>query len=433
MATLARATHAVKSNITQFLPGHVIRDAAAAVEHRYRDRKLGPVEAVLTLVLQLVSANASLAHARATAGGYAFTPSALCQARARLPLALLARVLDWLVEQAADATGGPRVLLIDAFNCYVPDAPGLRRQFHRPRQQRSRRGADYPQMRTLGVFDLRTGMLVAQHHFAADRHESPQLLHVLSAIARPGDIVVFDRGFVSYANLCLLRAAGMHVVARLARKLSARRGTHRTREARLGKGDVLVRWAKPERRPPGCPLTRTRWARLPGDLHLRQVTTSVRTGRCRRVMLITDLTDPLAHPASVVSDWYRRRWEVETDVRHLKQTMNLEFLRARTPGNVERELVLRAIAYNLVRLAMLRAAELRGITDPGRVSFADACRWLATSSSKTTGDAAAAVSLLRSLLINPKRTRTTRPRKLKYRGKNYGVLKARPASQRSVA
>src|SRR5829696_2259072 len=192
----------VKSNVTQFLPGHVIRDAAAAVGHEYRRRKLGPVESVLLLVLQLLSANAALAHARAL-GGYGFTVSALCQARARLPLASLRRVLDRLVARGRASRPGPRVVLVDAFNGYAPDTPGLRRRYRRPGQQRSRRRADYPQVRAVAVFDLASGMLLARHHFAADRHESPQLRHVLAAATRPGDVVVFDRGFVSYANLCL--------------------------------------------------------------------------------------------------------------------------------------------------------------------------------------------------------------------------------------
>jgi hypothetical protein len=423
MAMLARATREVKSNVTAFLPGHVIRDAAAAAGHAYRERKLGPVRTVLLLVLQLLSANASLAHARAL-GGYAFTPSALCQARGRLPLALLRRVLDWLIDQAGGG-GGPRVVLVDAFNCLAPDARPLRRRYGRPRQQRSGRGCDYPQVRTVAVFDLRTGVLLAQHHFRADRHESPVLRRV-PGVLRPGDVAVFDRGFVSYANLCLLRERGVHAVARLAAGLRARRGSRRTRVARLGKGDALVRWRKPARRPPGTPVGPCRWAALPATLSLRQLAVTARTGRSRRVTLVTDLIDPLAHPAAAVAAWYRRRWEVEADVRHLKRTMNLEFLRARTPANVERELLLRAIAYNLVRLAMLRSAEMRGIgDDPGRVSFADACRWLTVAN---------AIGVpLPALLVNPARRRTPRPRKLKYRGKNYGPLTNRPTRQKRVA
>lgn len=431
MATVARATQTVKSNLTQFLPERVIREAADAVGHDYRQRKLGPVQAVLLLVLQLLSANASLAHARGL-GGFTFSCSALCDARRRLPLALLQRVLDWLVRQivgdgdASGAAGPPRVVLIDAFNCLTPDTPGLRRRYGRPRQQRSGRGCDYPQVRTVGVFDLRTGVLLAQHHFRADRHESPALHHVLGVL-RTGDVVVFDRGFVSYANLCQIRAAGVHVIARLPTGLRARRGTRRTRVARLGKRDQLVRWRKPARRPPGAPLTPGQWAALPDELSLRQieVTATSRAGRSRRVTLITDLLDAKTHPAAKVAAWYRRRWEVETDVRHMKQTLNFEFLRARTPANIERELLLRAIAYNLVRMAMARSAAKRRIEDPGRVSFADATRWLLLS-------AATGVSL-QALIINPSRERTTRPRKLKYRGKNYGPLTTRPPRQKSVA
>lgn len=433
MAMLARAVRDVKSNVSQFLPDHVIRDAAAAVGHRYRDRKLGPVRTVLLLVLQLLSLNASLAHARAL-GGYAFGVSALAQARARLPVALLRRVLAWLVAQAAGAGGGPgpRVVLIDAFNCHAPDTPALRKRYRRPRQGKRSR-CDYPQVRTVAVFDLHTGLLLAQHHFGADRHESPQLPGLLDAalaagVAGPGDVVVFDRGFVSYANLCRLTAAGVHVVARLAKGLHARRGTGRTRVGRLGAGDTLVRWNKPAQRPPKGPTSAGEWAELPGELRLRQLTVTAAPGaghRSRRLTLVSSLTDAATHPAAVLAGWYRRRWEVETDVRHLKRTMNLEFLRTRTPANVERELLLRAIAYNLVRLAMLRAAELRGIDDPGRVSFADACRWLAVA-------AGVGVPLL-ALLVNPVRLRTARPRKVKYRGRNFRVLTTRPARQSRVA
>jgi hypothetical protein len=430
MATLARAAHLVKSNVSQFLPDHVVRDAATAVGHRFRDRKLGPVRTVLLLVLQVLSANASLAHARAL-GGYAFSVSALAQARSRLPVALLRRVLAWLVARAGGGPG-PRVVLLDAFNCYAPDAPALRRAYRRPRQGRRRR-CDYPQVRTAAVFDLASGLLLAQHHFPSDRHESPQLRHLLDAalascVVRPGDVVVFDRGFVSYANLCLLAARGVHVVARLAKGLRARRGTGRTRVMPLGKGDALVRWHKPARRPPKGPTGAGDWAALPGELRLRQLSVGHAPGagyRSRRLTLVSSLTDAAAHPAATVAAWYRRRWEVETDVRHLKRTMNLEFLRARTPANVERELLLRAIAYNLVRLAMRRAAGLREVDDPGRVSFADACRWL-------SAPAAAGAPLL-ALLVNPSRPRTARPRKVKYRGKNYRVLTTRPAPQSRVA
>jgi hypothetical protein len=421
MATVSRAVVRVKSNVTDFLPRHVIHDAADAVGHRYRDRKLGPVPTVLLLVLQLLSANASLAHARAI-GGYGFCVSALAQARTRLPIALLQRVLDWIIRQALPDAAGSRIVLIDAFNCLTPDTRELRRWYRRPRQQRS--GSDYPQVRTLGVFDLISGLLLAQHDFAADRHESPQLRCVLGYLRR-GDIVVLDRSFVSYANLCLLNERGVHVVARLASGLHARRDSRRTRQHRLGKRDALVRWQKPTRRSSGGP-GKIRWKSLPDALQLRELAVTATAGRCRRITLITDLTDPIAYPVSLLARWYRRRWEVETDIRHLKQTMNLEFFRTRTVKNVKREMLLRAIAYNLVRLAMLGSAKLQKLKDPTRVSFADALRWLTLQ--ETPGQES-----LARLLTHPDRLRTQRPRKVKYRGKNHRILKTQPPPQKRAA
>lgn len=426
MPMLARATQQVKSNVTRFLPQHVIREAADAAGHPYRDRKLGPVRTVLLLVLQMLAGNASLADARGI-GGRDFGISALSQARGRLPLALLQHVLQWLVTRGLGPGEAVRVVLIDAFNTLAPDTRPLRRKYRRPRQQRSR--CDYPQVRCVGVFDLTSGLLLAQHDFPADRHESPQLRHVLSAL-RPGDVAVFDRGFVSYANLCLLRARGVHVVARLARGLVAKRQTRRTRVKRLGKRDATVCWQKPATRPPGGP-SRADWAKLPDTLSLRELTVTNRSGRSRRVTLVTDLTDPKTRPASQLAQWYQRRWEVETDIRHLKSTMNLEFFRTRSVANVRRELLIRAIAYNLVRLAMLESAERKKLDDPSRVSFADALRWL-NETAPGVGPIDRLESLTR-LLTNPRRSRTSRPRKVKYRGKNYRVQATRPVPQKLIA
>lgn len=432
MATVSSALRHVNGNLKQLLPARVIRQAAQAAGHRWRQRKLGPVETVLVLVLQLLAGNVSLAEARAMAG-YAFSCAALAEARARLPVKLLENVLSWLIEQSArqlvaldpSDPKARRVIKLDAVNYYTPDTKPLARRYRRPGQKRCK--GDYPQLRTLSVFDLASGVLLAQHAFASDRHESPQLRRLLkSGMLRSGDIVIFDRGFVSYENLCLLTAHGVDVVARLAKGLIAKRTSRRRRTTRLGKGDALVQWDKPARRPTGS-TSPGRWRRLPQQLALRQVRISGKTSdgyRSRRLTIITSLRDEKTYRASQISDWYRRRWEIETDLRHLKSTLKLEFLRTKSLANIKRELLLRAIAYNLVRLAMLAAAKQRR-TQPQRISFADACRWLRLRQANH-------VQLLKLLTI-PQRQRRGRPRKLKYRGKNYRLLTTRPAPQRQVA
>lgn len=54
---------------------------------------------------------------------------------------------------------------------------------------------------------------------------------------------------------------------------------------------------------------------------------------------------------------YAKRWEVETDLRHLKHTLGMDVLRTKSLDGIHKELAMFAIVYNLVRLAMLEAAQ----------------------------------------------------------------------------
>lgn len=70
-----------------------------------------------------------------------------------------------------------------------------------------------------------------------------------------------------------------------------------------------------------------------------------------------------------------RRWDVETNIRHLKSTMRLDVLRCKTEPGVRKELAVFCLVYNLVRVAMLKAARRQDVP-VARVSFADAYHWL---------------------------------------------------------
>jgi DDE family transposase len=423
MAHLSRAVSYVNSALRSRLPTRLVERAVERSGYRFRRRTLGPAETLLLCLGMVLSADASLAAARVRAGG-AFSASALGRARARLSLLLLQVLNELIVARVLGSKPRPRVLLVDASNYYVPDTRALRRHYRHPRQKgrRGRRG-DYPQARVLSVLDLHSGLMLAQFDFACDRHESPMLRRVLE-VAAEGDTLVFDRGFVSFANFCLLRSRGVHFVARLASNLHAGRPGGRCRRrfvhaGRRGAGQVL--WDKPARRSQGT--SRRQWRKLPGQLALRQVTVRrPRGGRSAgKLVLITDLQTG----AKTIANWYRRRWEIETDFRHLKATLGLEFFTTRSVQGVRRELLLRQLAYNLVREVMLRAARRLGVAC-GRVSFADAACLLLNGCRRML----ASPSLLSVL---PRRRRSSRPRRIKYRGKNYPLLINRPTPQRQIA
>jgi len=77
-------------------------------------------------------------------------------------------------------------------------------------------------------------------------------------------------------------------------------------------------------------------------------------------------------PADEVVALYGRRWQIETDLRSLKQTVRLYRISAHSTNMVEKELLIAVMAYNLVRAIMFQAAQ-RAQIDPRQLSFTYAC------------------------------------------------------------
>ena len=65
---------------------------------------------------------------------------------------------------------------------------------------------------------------------------------------------------------------------------------------------------------------------------------------------------------------YGDRWNVETDLRWLKQTLNLPMLRCQSADMIAKELILAITGYHLVRAVMNGAAQQNGL-NPRRLSF----------------------------------------------------------------
>jgi hypothetical protein len=105
-------------------------------------------------------------------------------------------------------------------------------------------------------------------------------------------------------------------------------------------------------------------------------------------------------------------YNIETNLRHLKQTMGLEVLHCQRLAGVMKELTVFALVYNLVRIVMLEAAKRQGVA-LDRISFVDAVRWLSTA---RPGEP------LPPLVVNPHRPDRVEPRAVKRRPKPYPLL-----------
>ena len=145
---------------------------------------------------------------------------------------------------------------------------------------------------------------------------------------------------------------------------------------KLARFDQIVEYTKPVVRPRW--ISAAGYAELPETLQVRELRywTKHRGYRTRCVTLVTTLVDPKAYPHDELAALYGRRWEVETNLNHLKTTMGMNVLHCETVAGVLKELLMFALVYNLVRLVMAAAAEQQGV-DVRRISFIDALRWLA--------------------------------------------------------
>lgn len=283
--------------------------------------------------------------------------AAYCNARSRLSRDTLLNIHQHTADASQRRLAGAqlwcdrRVKVIDGTGVSMPDTPKNQRAFPQPSNQK--KGCGFPVAKLVGCFCLASGALLHWTEGTLHVHES-KLFRKLFAFFLPGDVALTDRGFCSYVDIATLLRAGVDTVMRLhqARPSDLRKGK------RLGPNDRLVTWQKPKQRPRGCTLTD--WRRAPDTLTLRLVYVSVNVPgwRTQSLVVVTTLTDPIVYSAEDLAKLYLRRWAVELFFRDIKITLGMDVLRCQTPAMVRKEIVMHAIAYNLIRALMQQAAAL---------------------------------------------------------------------------
>ena len=433
MASFDRSLLHVKQDLDRVLPPAAIVEVARATGHHWRKRVLDPVLTVQLLVLQMLHFNTSLTHLKHLARqsfGSSITPSAFCQARGRLPLAVMQTLLRWQCD-AAGATGlfhGHKLWIVDGTSASLPDTPALQKTYPQPKVQKQ--GCGFPLMKVLALFDAATGLLMEVIPTSLHAHEQSRVWQ-LHPLLSAGDVLLGDRGFCSFWHLAMLMQRQVMGIFRIHQRriVDFRHGRRRRRKGqigkpasrwvrRLGRHDQLVEWVRPRSRPTW--MSAAVYASQPQHLLVRELRyTLVRRGqRTRNVTIATTLLDPLAYPKDQIAWLYGVRWEVETHFRQLKTTMRMRVLKCKSVNGANKELLAFALAYNLVRLTMNEAAGRQQV-DIERISFIDTLRWLTTADAGDT---------LPDLVINPLRPDRIEPRVIKRRAMPYDLMN-RPRSE----
>ena len=341
----------------------------------FRDRIFSPVTTIWGFLGQVLSDDHScrdavsrvLAH-RAASGlePCSPNPASYCDARSRLPTAVLRTLAKNTARQLQDGIPGAwkwhgrNVFIADGSHVSMPDTPENQEAYPQPTVQQE--GIGFPLARLAVLLSLATGAChdLAIAPYAGKGTGETSLLRRMYDSLSPRDVVLADALFDNYFVACELRQRGIELVVRIQ---AERVGSQTLLSG--PEGDTIT-WPKPNK-PRG--MTGEQYRGYPQSLRMRQVSVDAhdKDNRAERFKVATTILDASIGGAQI-GQLYERRWSGELDIRAIKSTMKMDILRCKSPEMVEKEIWVHLLAYNLLRTVMAVAATESKV-EPRKISF----------------------------------------------------------------
>jgi DDE family transposase len=363
---------------TNVLTEGIIAQALTAMNVCWVDRIYSPLVTLWVFLGQVLSADHSCRAAVARLIAHRLSQGqrpcsaetgAYCQARKRLPEGFFSdvarrtgRALETNVETQW-LWKSRRVYVYDGSSVSMPDTVENQRDYPQPDTQKP--GLGFPLARIAAVFSLACGAVLDLGicRYAGKGQSELGMLRTLWNMFLPGDVMLADRLMCAWTEMVMLKQRSVESVCRLT--------SHRTadfrRGERLGKNDHIVKWLKPTK---PRSIDRETYDALPEFLMIRECRVQVaqRGFRVRTIIIATTLLDSDEFTKNDLAQLYRARWNAELDLKSLKQTLQMDVLRCKTPELVRKEIWTHILAYNLIRTIMAQAATKHGI-EPRTISF----------------------------------------------------------------
>jgi Transposase DDE domain len=341
-----------------FLTDELVQAACRESEFTWRRRLWTPLVTVLACVYRHLCEHGS---ARGTEDwlaslGRDAVPgmrqgSAFCEARKRLPCAVLNALADKTGAAAHALAGrllqGLRICLFDGSTLRVPNSKDNERAFGRSENQSG--PSRSPLARLALLVCAGSGAVLS---FVAGTYRTSENAMILESLLSQaaGRLLVGDGVLCSYVIMALVQARQGHVLTRARKK----RTGHRLK--RLGRKDELWEW----KRPRAAHVAQPEYlSQCPEVLQVRLIECVVaRKGyRDWTLTLATTLLDPKLFPADVLAHEYSRRWDIEVDLRTLKGGYGLARLTGKSEQSVRKEIASALLAYNCVRNIQARSGK----------------------------------------------------------------------------
>ncbi len=288
---------------------------------------------------------------------------AYSQARKRLPLEFILefsqRVCQHLGQISEPFCDGRRAFLLDGTTITLPPTAALRKAY--PPAPNQHGVSVWPVAQLMIANELQSGCAMLPQidpmygeNNASEAVQARRILEQLPARS----IVLADSGFGIYSVAYHAARCGHSFLFRLT---GVRFKAQRRCAELIDKGPTheTYRW----RWTPSVKDRRS-YPELPADASLDVLVHEVRIPGDKPLYLVCNLDwdGPTAATA------YRRRYDVEFDIRDLKVTMDVENIRAKSVEMFKKELYTSIVAYNLVAQFRRQAAKLAGV-QPRRLRF----------------------------------------------------------------
>lgn len=286
--------------------------------------------------------------------------SAYSQARSGLGLGTFRALLHELFIELSDDQAlwnGRTVLCVDGTTILLPPTKVLHESFPSERNQYSK--SPFPVMLVGLAHNVMTGIALEPAWGAMYGPKATCEIRLAQELIQrmpAHSVLIGDRIYGVFSVAHYATTAGHDVIIRF------KEANAKALLTKVPTTDTEFEW-KPTKR------NRKTFPELPEDATVKGrfivQEISYDDGEPTNLIIFTTLKDV---PREEILQLYARRWEIETDIRYLKVTLDVKNLTSRSPEGIEKELLAAVLAYNLVRGVMMFAAREKNL-DPKRLSF----------------------------------------------------------------
>jgi putative transposase len=249
------------------------------------------------------------------------------------------------------------VLLLDGSSLSVEHSPTLLDAF--PAGRNPRGLGHWGTVKWVALHDVRTGIALRPEWgpmYGPEAVSEQALAKRAVERTAAGSVIVGDGNFGIFSFAYAVVHNGREALFRLTKARAQALGAKRL----LPNGECPVCW-QPSR------FERKKYPELPADAQINgRLIVVTQKGFRESWYLFTTLSEETE--AEKIAAWYRKRWNLELDLRTLKGTLHLGHLQGKSKTAVEKELLVAVVAYGMVRALMGEAAERAGL-HPRELSF----------------------------------------------------------------